>query len=828
MWSSVVPMPSSVAQTSGTSVGSTRICQGLFFNNTREANIANNAFVTFNRVFGQVTPDIVVSGGASTPIIQVFQEGQEIDLNSDDNILNQVQTLGIRDENGNIVPNLGYAIDALETELLAIGLDAAAAESQSLIGIQAFLNTPEQISFENTVLNVIQRIQQNLTAAQQTLIADNLADEVVGQILTFTHPDILIRFGVPDGEVVAIATTVKNRIQSILFNIEGSEDFDIINAEIQSFLLDNQLVGKPYQDTVRTSLENFNQEIDRIQDQQGTSLLSGSEVFFEYSLPNETDESYELRLPTLAELQASGLTGPGTIEELAYRVVRDDDSVAAEGTITSDTADATTFFLPEDAEAFFSVKVQVGSLNNVDDLNISLNLGGNCGGAQQEQSLTIVVSELGLVDPFGEIRSCDGGLLEDYTGFQVALYNTSSNDPTFPLQGLTDLTLTEIPDIGGNNIPLGLAPNDENANPFFLTNADQGRYTFLLDNARGQLDVGRNYVLVVSPPPGSNFLQRRIHIEIIQRQGSIVTYQATAIDGSPLGALTNAIQIDQFTAQGTLTVTDAESVGLRIFAFTLSSIEICQAEEISITKVGDRIAAEPGDTVLYRLNVRSLSSSPVNTLVIDDVLPTGLVLVEDVVKAQFEDQPLEVTVSRNGRNVEFQLPPDFTLETGESFDLVYAAQVTPDGFRGDGENLAFVEGLKTRTNTSVGDGPAIHRLRIEPGIVADCGTLIGRVFVDKNFDGHQQPGEPGIPNAVIFLEDGNRIMTDADGLYSVANVLPGYHTGILDLESVPGYDLAPNRYFIAENGQSRVARLEPGGLARMNFAVTPAIDGEVQ
>jgi hypothetical protein len=46
------------------------------------------------------------------------------------------------------------------------------------------------------------------------------------------------------------------------------------------------------------------------------------------------------------------------------------------------------------------------------------------------------------------------------------------------------------------------------------------------------------------------------------------------------------------------------------------------------------------------------------------------------------------------------------------------------------------------------------------------------------------------------------------------------------LTSLPGYSLAPNRRFIEGNSQSRLVRLEPGGLARMNFAVTPAYGEE--
>jgi hypothetical protein len=116
-------------------------------------------------------------------------------------------------------------------------------------------------------------------------------------------------------------------------------------------------------------------------------------------------------------------------------------------------------------------------------------------------------------------------------------------------------------------------------------------------------------------------------------------------------------------------------------------------------------------------------------------------------------------------------------------------------------------------------------MRIRPGILSDCGTLVGRVFVDKNFDGEQQPGEAGVPNAVIYMDDGNRIVTDANGLYSLSSVLSGSRTLALDLTSVPGYTLAPNLYFIERNSQSRLVRLAPGALGRVNFAVTPAARG---
>ena len=71
------------------------------------------------------------------------------------------------------------------------------------------------------------------------------------------------------------------------------------------------------------------------------------------------------------------------------------------------------------------------------------------------------------------------------------------------------------------------------------------------------------------------------------------------------------------------------------------------------------------------------------------------------------------------------------------------------------------------------------------------------------------------------MDDGNRVTTDANGLFSVQGAVAGYRTGALDLTSLPGYNLAPNIQFKERNSPSRLVKLSPGGLVRMNFGVTP-------
>lgn len=236
---------------------------------------------------------------------------------------------------------------------------------------------------------------------------------------------------------------------------------------------------------------------------------------------------------------------------------------------------------------------------------------------------------------------------------------------------------------------------------------------------------------------------------------------------------------------------------------------------LEIIKTGDRAAAEPGDTVIYRLAIRNTGRVAARNITVTDRLPLGLLFINRSVRGSIGDRTVQISLSSGTRNTVTISTPE-ELQPNQSLNVSYAVEVTPDAVRGTGRNLAQARAGNLTSNQ------ASHTLRVRAGIVSDCATLIGRVFVDKNFDGEQQRNEPGVPNAVIYMDDGNRIVTDANGLYSLANVVSGYRSAALDLTSLPGYALAPNNYFIERNSQSRMIRLAPGSMARVNFAVTPA------
>jgi uncharacterized repeat protein (TIGR01451 family) len=249
--------------------------------------------------------------------------------------------------------------------------------------------------------------------------------------------------------------------------------------------------------------------------------------------------------------------------------------------------------------------------------------------------------------------------------------------------------------------------------------------------------------------------------------------------------------------------------------------------DLELIKTGDRATAEPGDTVVYRLLFANRGTANATLATIEDDLPQGLNLKTASLRAVLNvggaktEIPFGTVQTQGRRGFVADIAPDVAIPPGGVLDVVYAAEVTPDALRGSGRNLAlgrFPNGDPTNSDT--------HRLRIRPGIASNCGTLLGRVFVDDNLDGFQQKGEAGVPYAVIFLDDGNRITTDEQGLYSVSCLQPGRRVGTIDYTSVPGYQITPDPNFIDRDSVSRWVNMAPGATRTMNFGLKPLLEPE--
>lgn len=715
--------------------------------------------------------------------------------------------LGVEDVEGNSLTGLGAIALDLSALFQQQGIEAADANSASIIALTQWASLLPGAS-ATEVASII----KSAIAAEQEANSTAVA-EISNTVLLST----LAGFGEFSLRSLDLTEAEIEQVSQAVIVPEGSSFSEQIRDTTEATAA--ELTRSAAQAQLTAVGETYEVELNKIRAGNQIVVAPGSQVKFKFRLDNPTDRTAEIELPNAQAITENGLTGSGTVTGVAYRLP------AGEATEAIEITESEPVLIPKQTSLELEIEVEVGETSETDIASIEINLQPSCG-TPAVQSLAILppieTVPIELIDPLGQITGCAGELLPEYQGFLVAMYDIDPSDPTGSTpQNITPLTETELPDDPNNKIPKGITPNTKNSNPFFLTNSDEGRYSFLFDENRGQLDFGATYVLLVTPPEDSVYNERRVKLVIGEREGNIVEYTASSLDGRPIST-----QGGQTTVTGEIVlVEDAERVGLDLAVLDLST-NICDAQEIQITKTGDRATAEPGDIVLYRLAIRNLASAPINNLQITDTLPAGFKLEPDSIQAEFNEESVPLEVAQSGRSV--NITSNITLGTDEVVNLVYAAQLTPNALRGSGENTAIVNARRIDNNNPVQDGPAIHTLLLEPGIVEDAGTLIGRVFVDKNFDGEQQQGEPGIPNAVIFLEDGNRVITDPEGMFSVTNVLPGIHTGTLDLTSIPEYRLAPNVRFIERNSKSRMVKLQPGGLVRMNFGVTPTATGEAE
>jgi hypothetical protein len=117
------------------------------------------------------------------------------------------------------------------------------------------------------------------------------------------------------------------------------------------------------------------------------------------------------------------------------------------------------------------------------------------------------------------VTACQGGPLTDYTGWSVGLYVADAAGN--PISAVA-LTRTQLPVFPTVPLPAGIAPNNQNVNPFAITNGNVGIFEFLLDTATGQTAAGSTYVLITNVPANSPLPKRRVRVVLGATSGSSI------------------------------------------------------------------------------------------------------------------------------------------------------------------------------------------------------------------------------------------------------------------------------------------------------------------
>lgn len=244
---------------------------------------------------------------------------------------------------------------------------------------------------------------------------------------------------------------------------------------------------------------------------------------------------------------------------------------------------------------------------------------------------------------------------------------------------------------------------------------------------------------------------------------------------------------------------------------------------LDLMKSADRKQETVGGVVTYTVEIRNLTAGDVGQVRIDDVIPPNFKYVRGSARLNgalladpsgnrpvtffIETVPALVDANGNGR-----ADPGEQGYAALSYQLVIGSGSRP----GDYTNTAVAWDVNPQFPISNRSESTVT-VAMDP--LFDLGTIIGKVFEDRDGDGWQDEGEGGVADATVVLDDGTRVVTDEYGRYHIPAVRPGHRMVKIDRQSLPA-----GAGIVGED--SGIVSVTPGLLAKVNFRVTQAQDIE--
>ncbi|MEO1420101.1 MAG: hypothetical protein AAFU66_03995, partial [Pseudomonadota bacterium] len=232
-----------------------------------------------------------------------------------------------------------------------------------------------------------------------------------------------------------------------------------------------------------------------------------------------------------------------------------------------------------------------------------------------------------------------------------------------------------------------------------------------------------------------------------------------------------------------------------------------------------------GDFVGYTIRIENDEPFP-RELLIRDVLPRGFRLREGTVRLDSE-RVEDPVISNAGNALLFNLG---TINPGDVRILTYVALVSAGTPLGEAVNVAFAVDetgaeISNRTESAVFVQEDLLRSRL---------TIVGQIV-----EGACQPSQEwardlhdgmGVAGVRLYLETGDYVVTDQDGLYHFENVRPGTHVVQVDEATLPkGYEavLCEENSRYADSATSKFVDTIGGAIWRANFYLERTGDVEV-
>lgn len=236
---------------------------------------------------------------------------------------------------------------------------------------------------------------------------------------------------------------------------------------------------------------------------------------------------------------------------------------------------------------------------------------------------------------------------------------------------------------------------------------------------------------------------------------------------------------------------------------------------IELRKTTSKLTVKKAELLPYRITARNTRGNPVPGVAVTDTLPPGFRYIQGslTVRTLPGGVALPVVPQINGRQV---VVPGQNFAPNETKEYLMVAGVGVGVGEGEFVNQVIaLQGVGGRTLSNL----ATATVRVVPDALFDCTDVIGKVYDDRNANGYQDEGEPGLANVRIATVNGVLVTTDAQGRYHIAcAAIPKEGTGSnlvlkLDERTLPsGYRTT------SENPAAE--RATRGKVLKINFGAT--------
>jgi uncharacterized repeat protein (TIGR01451 family) len=236
---------------------------------------------------------------------------------------------------------------------------------------------------------------------------------------------------------------------------------------------------------------------------------------------------------------------------------------------------------------------------------------------------------------------------------------------------------------------------------------------------------------------------------------------------------------------------------------------------IELRKTTSKLTVKKGELLPYRITARNTRGVPLSNLAVVDTLPPGFRYVQGSLSVRTlpGGVALPVVPQVNGRQL---IVPGQNFAGNETKEYVMVAGVGVGVGEGEYVNQVIVnQGVGGRVLSNL----ATAAVRVIPDALFDCTDVIGTVYDDKNANGYQDDGEPGLANVRVATVNGVLVTTDAEGRYHIAcAAIPKEGTGSNLVLKVDERTLPSGYRTTSENPAAE--RATRGKVLKVNFGAT--------